>query len=388
MILIIIYILSLLIIWRLHKRISFFADMLYVVYIVSAICGLLLVFYRSETNYVSQTESYIPLFFLLLIVVLWNEPYVKLSTISLDRPDRDSSNYFDGISTIVCAYFFPLSLLLFYNSVTILTTVDVSVFRIEADYYSYFWGGIFFSLGVYSSMLSFIPQFLFFLSYRYHVPRVKRFILLFSSFSFTFMTLCFAGRDGIVYWLLNSIVFYYFLRDSYNITEKRRVRNVFYLVAAIILVVFIFITFSRFILGGHFGNGDSIVLPLIDYLGQPIHIFCQSLSLSPEQLRNLDSTNYLISTFGTFVKALYMRHGYYLTIIISLLQFLIVRGIVQVYNRSHNIWDLMIIYLVFQIPLYGVFYYRQGIQSMEIVYLVALGLFLILKLFHIKPLKI
>ena len=105
------------------------------------------------------------------------------------------------------------------------------------------------------------------------------------------------------------------------------------------------------------------------------------MSLSENELGALVSTDYLTYTFGTFVKALYLRYGIWSTIAISIIQMLIINRLVTEYNKTPNLWSFFIIYTLYQIPFYGVFYYRQGIQSMEFVYLIAIcGLFILKKL--------
>lgn len=386
MFLIIVYILLLVIMWRTRKNASIFTRFLYLAYLLSAICGLLLLL-KNTHSFVKDTQSYISLLFLFVIVVIWSDSYRMLSVVPRKNIDYKSEKDFNQICNFVCAYFLPITLLLLYNAYHILTSVDVSVFRVEKDYYSYFVGGPFFSLSVYSSMLFFVPQFLYFYSYRYNISYIKRIILLVCSFSFTFMTLCFAGRDGIVYWFMNSLVFYYFLRGSYQKRAKKHLKKVFLILGSGIMVIFLAITFLRFVVGGG-GESSDMLWSIINYAGQQVHIFCQTTAYSSEQLKTLESTDYLTMTFGTFVKELYTRYGYLGTVIISIIQLFVAQYAVKVYNHNHRLWDFFIVYLLFQIPLYGVFYYRQGLQSMEIVYGLAILLFLLLKSFKIKTLQI
>lgn len=382
----ILYILLLIIMWRIQKKTSLFSRILYLVYLASAVCGLLLCFDDGEAGYAGNTKTYTPLLFLFVIVTLWIEPYKNLKAVAMNENYKGSNRHFEFVSNMACIYWLPLTALLFYNAYHIMTTVDVSVFRLEKDYYSYFTGGPFFALSVYSSMLSFVPQFLFFLSYRYNCSFIKRAMLLFCSFSFTFMTLCFAGRDGIVYWLMNSLVFFFYFKDSYDAKQKKRVRNIFLIAGSVIVAIFLAITFFRFIIGG--GGDSGFLKPILSYAGQQVHIFCQTTELSPEKLAQLESFDYLTMTFGTFVKGFYTMYGYVGTAILSLILFFVVRYAVQCFNRSRVIWDFFIVYLFFQIPLYGVFYYRQGEQSMELVYVIAIVLFILFKKLKIKTIRI
>ena len=387
--LLILYCIALIIGFLSRRGKSVFRDSLFIVYTISAICGLMLMLVEGGKESIGAGYSYIPLIYLYIIVIIWIVPYRNLGDFHGSRLlDEGDINSIKKISDIVIILFLPFTLLLAYNAISVFQVADISYYRLEGDYYSYFVGGSFFSAGVYLSMLFFVPQILFFLSYRYHYEGIKRVLLLLCSFSFTFMTLCFAGRDGIAYWIMNSIVLYYYFKDSYDYKARRSVKRVFYIVGGFAFVVFLFITFFRFVVSH--GNTDSkgIILPLLNYLGQSVHVFSQTLNLTLDQIRNLENTDKLSYTFGTFVKSLITRYGYLGSIIVSVIQVFVVSFFIKVYNKYRRIWDFFIVFLLFQIPYYGVFYYRQGIQSMELVYLFSFVLFIFLNLFYGKNSRI
>lgn len=362
-----------------RKQGSILRNSLYIIYLVSALAGFCLFFVKDPPDYVKYVPSYFPLLLLLFYVVLWSEPYSKISVYNNIVVKEKNVRLFNRMCNVIISIFIPCTVLLLYNSYNILSSVDLTMFRNEADYYQYFSGGVFFSLSVYLSILFFIPLLFYFISFRYGVSSYKQKALLFCSLSFTFMTLCFAGRDGITYWFMDAIVFYLFFKNDYNKSQKRTIRDTALLIVGISASVFLFITLFRFFGGTEIGDSDYVLLPLVNYLGQPIHIFPTTFSLSIDQIRALDSTNYLTYTFGTFVRTLIVRFGFVGSIIVSLVHLFLVRLYVSLFNRNRNLWDFLIVFVFFQIPFYGVFYYRQGLQSMEFVYLITFIAFYLFK---------
>lgn len=372
---IVIYIIAFIVLCIIHRKRSIFSHFLCVIYLVSAIAGLILKCFCPHVDYVEDTKDYSPLVFLFFVILLWIVPYSKMDNkVSLMSISRKR---FNQLAIITGWTFLPVTILLLYNAFNILTSVDVSVFRVEEDYYSYFIGGKFFSLGAWMAGVSYIPHILFFLSFLYNTKLLTKVLLFIGSLSFAAMTLCFAGRDGIVYWILNSAVLYMICKNSYNDEVKSSLKKVLYISGGIIAMLLLFITVYRFVFS--YIESESVIEPILSYIGQPVHIFSQAFSMGHEAVSKLDKTSYLTYTFGTFVHGIWSKYGLLALFLFTFVHFLLSRTYVIEFNKNHCIYDLFIIYTLYQIPFYGVFYYRQGIQQLDLTYVVFIVLCVIYK---------
>ncbi|GAB1418906.1 hypothetical protein MASR2M12_16710 [Bacteroidales bacterium] len=90
------------------------------------------------------------------------------------------------------------------------------------------------------------------------------------------------------------------------------------------------------------------------------------------------------NVFGFFVKALVWGYGKVGTLFISIAFLLLVKFKIRAFIKDYNIYDFSIIFLIFQVPFFGVFYYRQGVGGMEVSYIAAILLFSLIKLITLK----
>lgn len=360
------------------KRNNILSKGLYIIYVISAVSAILFV-YLSPTSIFLYKTSYEPLFYLFFVLLI---VFNGFSTFDLEVLKLNKKRYkVIELANMVGWFYLPVALLLLYNAINVLVHVDLSSYRMEANFYStgLFKGGVFLSLCIYLSELFFVPQFLLFYVLQFKkVGKGLIFRLLFSSFSFTFMTLMFAGRDGIVFWVMDAIIFYYFFRDSYAEEVKKKVKKGSIVVFIIILIPFLTISVARFLTAGSSSFSESIT-PFISYIGQSPHIFCQSFYVDGADIRGTDYRNlsrdvidnfqvYLGWTFGTFVKPMIWSFGKYGTIAVALLFNISARLLSKMHNKKNDVWSLFIIIMLYQIPYWGVFYYRYSINNMEIVY--------------------
>lgn len=358
-----------------NKHKSILSISLLFAYLISAIAGLALYVFFPQETYIVDTPSYWPLLFLMIVVFLWIAPYTSMiNTIGVLSLSKKK---FNSLATIVGLVYLPVTLLLFYNAYNILTSVDISVFRVDEEYYSYFIGGLFFSLGAWMAGISYVPQVLFFLSFIYETKAITKILLLVASLSFAALTLCFAGRDGIVYWIMDSAVLYLLCKESMTVKARALLKKLLYTFGLIISFLLLFITVYRFILS--YIESESLIKPILDYIGEPIHIFSQSFNMGIEEVKKLDKTSYLTYTFGTFIKSLWTNYGLIGLFIYTSIHYLLAKSFVVKFNKTHNIYDFLIIFTLFQIPLYGVFYYRQGLQQLDLTYVVFIVLCIIYK---------
>lgn len=363
--------------WAYGKK-YLLTNALLVTYIISTICAILLVYLTPDADYLQKTQ-YQPLFYLTLILLIVFNGFKHFKSKNLLQNVNEAEVL--RLAEITSWVFFPVVLLLLYNDYNVLSSVDLSSYRTEGDYYStgLFRGGIVLSLFIYISELFFVPQFLFFyLLTKTDVNKKLMFRLLLASFSFVFMTLLFAGRDGIVYWAMNSIVFYLIFKNKYSSKTKRQIKNGGIIVGIILAIPLLAISAARFFISGSTSFSESVA-PLFSYGGQSPHVFCQSFYVKEEDVTGYDIKNmsnalkeslglYLGWTFGTFVKTFVWTFGKWGAILMAIFFYIGTRLAVQMNNKKHDIWSFFLVLMLFQIPFWGVFYYRQGMNNMDIVH--------------------
>ena len=207
-------------------------------------------------------------------------------------------------------------------------------------------------------------------------------LLLFASTGYIINVLSGVGRDGFVLWSMSYIfafiIFNNFMTEEMKKHEKRKLK---YLII-IFLLIFIPITVSRFSLDG---NRYSVIFSIIDYLGQQFSNFSQlyySVSESllsetslkeifpifgkTEEIGNIDRYKYFLNLFdidlyifstfiGSFIKYV-SKSG---LLFVSLLYSFIFSFIVK--NKGYvSLGKVILITLLAQIPLHGLFYYNMA----------------------------
>lgn len=351
---------------------------LFIIYIISVLSAILLIYLEPDAEFLIQTK-YEPLFYLLFILLIIFNGFSNFRFDISHFNIRKSS--IRKYANIISWIYIPVVLLLLFNAINVLRNVDLSTYRQEADFYStgLFKGGLVLSLCIYLSELFFVPQFLFFYFLQFNdVNRGLKIRLFFASFSFAFMTLMFAGRDGMVFWVMNALIFFSLYKQSYSKETIKAIKKGGIFIFSLLLIPFLAISFARFFITGSSSFADTAA-PFFEYIGQGPHIFCQSFyvnsadisgyeisSLSGQAVQNLQI--YLGWTFGTFVKSLIWTFGKYWAVLVAITMSLIIRIVIDMHNKKGDIWSFFIIIMLYQIPYWGVFYYRYSINKMEIVY--------------------
>lgn len=349
-------------------------------YIISAICAVSLFYLAPDNEYMYMTK-YAPLFYLLLVILIVADGFKNFKF----KPERLSCYDHKIIKTAewVSWIFVPVILILIFNDINVLRSVDLATYRLEGDWYGtgLLKGGIFLSLCIYISELFFVPQFFFFyLLSKKEVSKGLKLRLFVASFSFVFMTLLFAGRDGIVYWVMNALIFYLLLKNIYTTEIQKILKKGAVVVVSILAVPMLAISAARFFLTGSLSISE-IVTPFVDYGGQAPHVFCQSFYINSEDISGYDIKNmsdfakqslglYLGWTFGTFVKSLVWSFGPWGGLAVAFVLNILSRITVIMNNHKHDIWSFFLLVMLFQIPFWGVFYYRQAMNNMYLVNLV------------------
>jgi oligosaccharide repeat unit polymerase len=225
--------------------------------------------------------------------------------------------------------------------------------------------------------LSYSALIMFFYAFLYIKKKyLLKILLILSSLSTVYLGLLNGGRTNLIYWTL-FFIFCLILFWSYFTPKKKKLILVITLVFLLVLSsYFIFITVKRVELGSGYGMSNF----LISYIGQPYLNFCDffdNMNYHPYTLRrifpltssllsgrfNLSDyrdliffkSNMNIGVFYTHLGDLYVDVGIVGMFLYSVLFFLISKKMMK--KEVFSLSDLLILGILYQIPLHGIFYY-------------------------------
>lgn len=225
---------------------------------------------------------------------------------------------------------------------------------------------------------------------------LRALLLTFSSFSYVVYILAYVGRDGVVYWLMTTVMIFLIFRRHLDPVNRRRIALFGLFVAVAILMPFGIITIARF-----YDSDQGGWWSFFAYFGAQIHTFsdyssldrpvtfglqnfpmfanwgCTVLGLdcaSWSDIRAAIFEQYLIQgkepwLFGTFISDFVADFGNFGTVVIMIV-FSIFCTALCTYRRSKSplsIARLLLILFVFLVPYWGIFYFRFSIANGFIV---------------------
>jgi hypothetical protein len=184
---------------------------------------------------------------------------------------------------------------------------------------------------------------------------------------------------------------------------KKRIKRIMLICVLLGGGVFLIISIHRF--GGSMNK--ELFRALISYLGQQIGNFSDAFyvninyneTLFPgiKKLFNMytDSDNTIsllikqnafseYNVFGFYVKTLIWGYGWLGGLLISFVFYIVMIRLVNLFNKEKNLFQFLIVYILYQIPLNGVFYYRQGVGSMDLAYLLIITILYLMMKFKLK----
>ena len=348
---------------------------LFIIYALSFVATFLL--QVTEGGYDVSPGSFIYLLFILLLSLIPFYGRMDVSTIH-------SNDALVTIARLFSFFLVPATIYYGYYGILTFTTVDLTYAR--ADNITLLPADIFNTVFSFFSTLYFIPMFLYYVFYREGKYPILRNTMLFSTLSFPLLTLCYSGRDGLIYWGMNMIVFYLLFRSGMSKQTRNKIRLILIFLSLLAALVFLTISEARF---SHREGGLSH--GLLSYLGMQSHHFSVAYgsdflqgrgSLFPgwKQLLGIKSEAYSIydyaahgmieeyNVFSFYVKTLMTGYGKFGAIAITLIIGLIIRRFQVNYIKRLNIIDFIVVITLFQIPMNGVFYYRQGIGKGDVIY--------------------
>lgn len=219
---------------------------------------------------------------------------------------------------------------------------------------------------------------LFFVFLKNHWSKLVSSLLLLTSLSYLLHDITAFGRDAMVFWPLNFTILFALFSKSLSPKQCKNIKVGLLVLSVMVCCGFLFVTFSRF--------GEEMTEFVISYAGQQLGNFCDAwnIDITPYSIlpktsetiaRNLfgmtlhrpdpealldgmgQSSEY--NVFGYFLKEFIWSIGRAGTLVLSYFFYVFATVIRHGLIRYRDIWSFLILILLFQIPLHGMFYYRQ-----------------------------
>lgn len=381
--------------------------LIYLIYALSFICVIL------YDIFIPQNIQTIPVLYLFIVLLLWFTPFNNLcldyKSLLYNEQKLLRLAKFLGIalllSAVLCAY------KLYYVVSTYGFQVEVRVMSNDRESFIPYFGiidGFFSKLNA----LYFIAIFLFFVGLVFKWKKSVLLMLLIGSFSLPLGTLVQFGRDGVVYFMFSMILSFFIVKPC---MDKKLSRKILILIGSSlvgVLLILMIISLARF--QNEHSSDNYIIVGTLGYIGQQVGNFCDIFYVDCEYAGTMFPSFYaywdkffgitnrigyddvLIKNglesetfnFGFYVKNLLGAYGIWGTLIFSCFLNRFFCYLKKKYTISNHLYYFMLLLVFFQVPLQGVFYYRQGVGSQDLIYFIfILFLYLFFKrkiVFHQK----
>jgi oligosaccharide repeat unit polymerase len=359
---------------------------LYILYALSFISSKIL------DLFLEQNVLPIPSIYLLVILLIWIVPFNKVTLIKAAIDGAGKKEIQLGI--ILCIILIPGTIFYTGELIHLVETTGFS-YNIRGDLETQYTTKI---GGFIQTMTNFffVAEFLFFLGFVKKWNKCLIALLFFASLSFPISVLSIYGRDGVIFWFFNFLIFYNLFKPYYTSKTKFFFRAITVLLLASIFLVLMKISIVRFDVVGM--GDDYLISGTLGYFGQQLGNFSDIFYFDPEYSGTMIpgfkayyykifvltpplSTSDLLdkaglfeetNVFSTFVNTLLYSYGYIGTIIFSLMIAFIIKFLNQRFRKTASLYYFILIYIIFQIPLLGVFYYRQGLSRGDIAYFIGI----------------
>ena len=338
---------------------------------------------------VSYGEAlFLPTFYLVLIFLIWLNPYVKIRMDSNLISKSGSMEYAFSILIIILVlpssiYYLGKVIEVFSGNADsmlevrhVVNNADVSEER-SWSIVNYFIAGAQFYV---------IALYMFFVSLAKGWKKIITILLLVGSFSFPLYCLSRMGRDGVVFWAINTLLLFNMFKKTIN-EETRKKLSIGISVFSIIVLVFLLVISTVRFSSSYFIEGT------VGYIGQSVPNFSilfgspvdYSLTMFPGlySMLGIRFTNYanllvkngyydLTNSFSSFVPNLFLSYGYVGAVAVSLVVMFLIIKIRQITYLKGSNYGMMIMLVIMQVPMNGVFYYRQGIGNGDVYLLLSI----------------
>ena len=227
----------------------------------------------------------------------------------------------------------------------------------------------------------------------------KAYLLLISSLSFVVYVLAYAGRDGVVYWVMSYVFCFLLFRNFLTMHDLKRIKRFFVLVFATLMIPFIMISVSRFseMTGGtvlwiinyagqqlrNFNNHYQIEAPL-QYGKHSVPIIYDFLKVVGFDISTKVDTDIFFSyfliegvepwVFTTFIGNFMYDFGKIWTLLFLCIMSLATRRLLKKVTRTGvlEFSNLLLFILLYQVVYWGVFYFRLYVANYYILFVIIL----------------
>lgn len=330
--------------------------------------------------YEKQNIEVLPSLYLCIVLLLWFLPFRKI------RPDWISQLQYNKKTLYILA----VVLIMIHLSAIVESVARLerflsldnferakNVISAEGFYEGTEAGGIASYLTLFRP-LYIINLTLFFIFLKDHLSKLLRTLLILTSFSYLLHDITAFGRDAMVFWPLNFGILFLLFSSSLSRHQCRQIKTGLTLILLIVCIGFLFISFTRF--------GDKMTEFVISYGGQQLGNFCDAWKIHVTPYSIIPKTSETIArnflgiklekenaemlldsigqseeynVFGYFVKEFIWSIGRGGTLLLSYFFFVFTIAIRTGLDKYKDIWSFLILLLLYQIPLHGMFYYRQ-----------------------------
>lgn len=222
-------------------------------------------------------------------------------------------------------------------------------------------------------------------------------LLLFSSTAYIVSALSAVGRTGLIMWPIYYIFSYLLFRKFLSNQNKSKSIHLLLIVASICVIIFIPITFSRY--------GEGVMLSILHYIGSQFGYFNQYYQLPIARdnsishmfpifrfifgegprlsnydlaMLNVNAYGVNLNQFATFIGHFIVTYDkatfFFISVVYNLILYF-----VFLKNKVVSFGKVILITLVSQIPLQGIFYYQLAFTVCNIYMILTILLSLLFK---------
>lgn len=360
--------------WKFFKKKELLVAILFFLYSMTFLMSMVL------EHYEKQNVEILPSLYLCIVLLLWFLPFRKIS------PDWVSGIRYSKKFLYILAIFLVVAHLAAISEsiarFSLFLSLDSferakSIVSSEGFYEGTETGGI----GSYLTLfrpLYIINLTLFFIFLKEHWSKLLCILLILTSFSYLLHDITAFGRDAMVFWPLNFGILFLLFYPGLSKRQRRHIKVGLIVLLSVVCCGFLFISFTRF--------GDEMTEFIISYGGQQLGNFCDawSIDITPYSIipktsetvaRNLlgiklqrGNAEMLLTSlckseeynvFGYFVKEFIWSIGRSGTLFLSYFFYVFAVVIRTGLCKYKDVWSFLILILLFQVPLHGMFYYRQ-----------------------------
>lgn len=351
------------------------SSFLLLIYVIGAFCGVFTI--KVDDFREPLTSHYwLPVLFFAFSVFLFLYPFKRFDETKIETIKMPSLRMLNLFSTfLIVISFFAIA---YFASTVNLIFAMASLGDARQSIYagdSFIEGGMMNTIASVAASLYVFAILMFFVYSTIGGHTIRRTLLLISSISQPLHILSYVGRDGVVFWIFTFVFTYLLFRPFLTDEIDKKVKKVFLIGSASLLIPFILISLSRFSLSDT-GTGGSIV----SYMGQgfvvgPLFFGLDSMPINyggafplyweiigqrpPEGQGMLQIGEWKSWQFGTFITSMTRSLGVGGMLALGFFCFLIFSGIFGKRRSAISFHSLFIYNLFFQVYSQGVFYFCQ-----------------------------